>query len=155
MKKIRILIDMLMTIFFFFFLGYFITGNKVHDILGTITFVLFIIHNIFFILAYIFVGGIVMDRNIEEIVTSNHEVKIMDRRQIYLTGVKKISSFDNEEFLLETTMGVLLLKGEGLEILRLDTHDGNVRIKGKINSFTYLEGKEKVKEESMFAKLFK
>ncbi|MCI8467755.1 MAG: sporulation protein YabP [Bacilli bacterium] len=96
-----------------------------------------------------------MDKNIEEIITSNHEVKIMDRRQIYLTGVKKISSFDNEEFLLETTMGVLLLKGEGLEILRLDTHDGNVRIKGKINSFTYLEGKEKVKEESMFAKLFK
>ena len=79
----------------------------------------------------------------------------MDRRQIYLTGVKKISSFDHEEFLLETTMGVLLLKGEGLEILRLDTHDGNVRIKGKINSFNYLENKEKMKEESIFSKLFK
>lgn len=52
-------------------------------------------------------------------------------------------------------MGVLHLKGEGLEILRLDTHDGNVRIKGKINSFTYLESKDKVKEESVFAKLFK
>ncbi len=96
-----------------------------------------------------------MERNIEEIVTSNHEVKIMDRRQIYLTGVKKISSFDHEEFLLETTMGILLLKGEGLEILRLDTHDGNVRIKGKINSFSYLESKDKIKEESIFAKLFK
>ena len=79
----------------------------------------------------------------------------MDRRQIYLSGVKKISSFDNEEFLLETTMGALLLKGEGLEILRLDTHDGNVRIKGKINSFTYLESKEKLKEETFLAKLFK
>ena len=52
-------------------------------------------------------------------------------------------------------MGVLLLKGEGLEILRLDTHDGNVRIKGKINSFNYLENKEKMKEESIFTKLFK
>lgn len=96
-----------------------------------------------------------MDKNIEELVTSNHEVKIMDRRQIYLSGVKKINSFDHEEFLLETTMGVLLLKGENLEILRLDTHDGNVRIKGKINSFSYLESKEKMKEESIFAKLFK
>ncbi len=46
MKKIRILIDMLMTIFFIILMGYFITGNKVHEILGTITFVLFIIHNI-------------------------------------------------------------------------------------------------------------
>ena len=90
------------------------------------------------------------------LVPTNHEVKIIDRREIYITGVKKISSFDNEEFLLETTMGVLLLKGSGLEILKLDTHDGNVRIKGKINSYQYLEnGKTKAKEESFMAKLFK
>ena len=91
-----------------------------------------------------------------ELVQSNHEVKIVDRREIYISGVKKITSFDHEEFLLETTMGILLLKGSGLEILRLDTHDGNVRIKGKINSYQYLEnGKGKVKEESFMAKLFK
>lgn len=91
-----------------------------------------------------------------ELIPSNHEVKIMDRREIYLTGVKKISSFDHEEFLMETTMGILLLKGSGLEILKLDTHDGNVRIKGKINSFNYLENtKGKAKEESLMAKLFK
>ncbi len=91
-----------------------------------------------------------------ELIPSNHEVKIIDRREIYLTGVKKITSFDHEEFLLETTMGILLLKGSGLEILKLDTHDGNVRIKGKINSYQYLEnGKEKSKEDSFIAKLFK
>ncbi len=90
------------------------------------------------------------------LVPTNHEVKIMDRREIYLTGVKKISSFDHEEFLLETTMGMLLLKGSGLEILKLDTHDGNVHIKGKINSYQYIEnGKGKVKEESFLTKLFK
>ncbi len=91
-----------------------------------------------------------------ELVQSNHEVKIVDRREIYISGVKKITSFDHEEFLLETTMGILLLKGSGLEILRLDTHDGNVRIKGKINSYQYLEkGGTKAKEESFMAKLFK
>lgn len=90
------------------------------------------------------------------LVPANHEVKIMDRREIYLTGVKKISSFDHEEFLLETTMGMLLLKGSGLEILKLDTHDGNVHIKGKINSYQYIENsKGKVKEESFMTKLFK
>lgn len=96
-----------------------------------------------------------MDKNIQEIITSNHEVKIMDRRQIYLSGIKKITSFDNEEFLMESSLGVLLLKGEGLEIIKLDTHDGNVRIKGKINSLNYLEEKEKKSEEGVFAKLFK
>ena len=88
------------------------------------------------------------------LVPTNHEVRIMDRREIYLTGVKKISSFDHEEFLLETTMGMLLLKGSGLEILKLDTHDGNVHIKGKINSYQYIEN-GKVKEESFLTKLFK
>ena len=86
---------------------------------------------------------------------SGHELRISDRKEIYLTGIKKITSFDNEEFLMESTMGVILLKGNNLEILRLDTHDGNVRIKGKINSFTYLEENMKQNSESFFSKLFK
>jgi len=97
-----------------------------------------------------------MEQESNILVASNHEVKIIDRREIYLSGVKKITSFDHEEFLLETTMGVLLLKGANLELLKLDTHDGNVRIKGKINSYQYLEnGKNHMKEESFMAKLFK
>ena len=53
-------------------------------------------------------------------------------------------------------MGTLLLKGSNLELLKLDTHDGNVKIKGKINSYQYLEKTgTKPKEESFIAKLFK
>lgn len=47
MKKIRNLLDITMTISFIILMGYYITGNSVHEILGTITFILFIIHNIF------------------------------------------------------------------------------------------------------------
>lgn len=92
----------------------------------------------------------------ENIVTyGNHELKIMDRREISLTGIKKIISFDSEEFLLESNMGNILIKGANLEIMKLDTHDGNVKIKGKINGFTYLDGNNKGKEESIISKLFK
>lgn len=96
-----------------------------------------------------------MDKEMDPIILGGHEIKISDRREIFLTGIKKISSFDNEEFLLESNMGVILIKGSGLEILRLDTHDGNVKIKGKINSFTYLDGESKQDKESFFTKLFK
>lgn len=85
----------------------------------------------------------------------SQEVKIIDRSSITLTGINKIVSFDDEEFLMESNMGNIRLLGEGLELLRLDTNEGNVKIKGKINSFTYLEGKLKSKEESMITKLFK
>ena len=76
-----------------------------------------------------------MDK-VEDVVSyGSHELKIIDRREIALTGIKKITSFDAEEFLLESNMGPILIKGSGLEIMRLDTHDGNVKIKGKINVF--------------------
>lgn len=85
----------------------------------------------------------------------SHEIKITDRSVMSLSGIKKINSFDNEEFLMESNMGIILLKGEKLEIIKLDTHDGNVKIKGKINNFTYIENTKKSKEESLIAKLFK
>ena len=96
-----------------------------------------------------------MDK-VEEIVTyGSHELKLIDRREIALTGIKKITSFDSEEFLLESNMGIILIKGSNLEIMKLDTHDGNLKRKGKINSFNYLDSNNKGKEESILSKLFK
>ena len=46
MKKLRMLIDMLMFVLFLILLGYHITGNSLHEILGTITLILFIFHHI-------------------------------------------------------------------------------------------------------------
>ena len=53
-------------------------------------------------------------------------------------------------------MGYLIVKGEGLELIKLDTMQGNVSIKGMIKSFTYVEeGKTKDKENNIFNRLFK
>ena len=73
------------------------------------------------------------------------EVKIVDRSSISLNGVN----------IMETVMGNLRILGSGLELLKLDTIDGNVKIKGKINSFMYIDGKTKNKEDSIISKLFK
>lgn len=92
----------------------------------------------------------------KETISSNHNISISSRKNISLTGVKKIESFDEEEFLLETVMGFMNIKGSNLEIVKLDTYQGDVTIKGKINSLTYLESsKKKNKEDSIFNKLFK
>ena len=92
----------------------------------------------------------------DSIQSFNHNITLNERKNIIITGVKKIDSFDNEEFLLETTMGPIVIKGEDLEIIKLDTYQGNVSIKGKVNSFGYLEGiKAKDKDNSLLSKLFK
>ena len=96
-----------------------------------------------------------MENIIEMNSYGSHEIKITDRSIISLSGINKISSFDDQEFLMESNMGIILLKGEGLEIVKLDTHDGNVKIKGKLSSFAYIENIKKSKEESIISKLFK
>ena len=106
-----------------------------------------------------------MDKNIsydtldrvKEIETSfNHGISIAERKNIVITGVKKIDSFGNEEFMMDTTLGYLNIKGSDLEIIKLDTYQGNVSIKGRIDSITYLDnGLGKNKEESFLGKLFK
>ena len=90
----------------------------------------------------------------KEIITSSHSVSINERKNISVSGVKKIDSFDNEEFLMDTIMGYVVIKGEELEIVKLDTFQGNVVIKGKVNSFTYTDVSKK-KEDGVFSKLFK
>ena len=92
----------------------------------------------------------------KEIISTNHNITITERKNIVITGVKKIDSFDNEEFLLETNMGYIVIKGSDLEIIKLDTYQGNVSIKGIINSLSYMENAhKKEKEDNMFSKLFK
>lgn len=46
MKKIKIIIDILMYLIFIVLMGHYITDNLIHEILGTILFVLFIVHHI-------------------------------------------------------------------------------------------------------------
>lgn len=97
-----------------------------------------------------------MDKVKEMESSFNHGISIAERKNVLVTGVKKIESFDKEEFLMDTTLGFLSIKGNGLEIIKLDTYQGNVSIKGRIDSITYLDnGLGKNKEESFLGKLFK
>ena len=85
----------------------------------------------------------------------NHSIMLNERKNLTISGVKKIDNFDSEEFLLETNMGYVVIKGTELEIIKLDTYQGNVAIKGMINSLSYMENAKKEKEESFLTKLFK
>ena len=86
----------------------------------------------------------------------NHAVQISERKNITITGVKKLESFDKREFFLESVMGFVLIKGEGLELIKLDTWEGILSIKGKVNGLNYIEGTgKKTSGESILSKLFK
>ena len=98
-----------------------------------------------------------MDKVKEIEASFNHGISLAERKNVVITGVKKIESFDNEEFLMDTTLGFLVIKGEGLEIVKLDTYQGNVSIKGRVDSLGYFENNKlkKEKDNSFITRLFK
>lgn len=98
--------------------------------------------------------GDIMENNFDSNVIS-HSVKILERSNIFISGTKKVHNFNENEFLINTVMGNINIKGSNLELIKLDTNDGNICIKGKINSVTYLEGIDGEKENGFFSKLFK
>lgn len=86
----------------------------------------------------------------------NHTITMVERKSFVTSGVKKIENFDDSQFLIETVMGFLLVKGENLELVKLDTLQGTITIKGLINSLNYLdENSKRDKESSIFNRLFK
>ena len=94
-----------------------------------------------------------MDKN--ETITLGHSVSITERKSTILNGVKKLNSFDDTEFFIDSVMGSILIKGENLELVNLDTYSGKLSIKGKINSLNYLDNGNKIKNESIISRLFK
>ena len=100
--------------------------------------------------------GDIMDKVKEIEASFNHGLSLAERKNIVVTGVKKIESFDSNEFMIDTTLGFLNIKGEELEIIKLDTYQGNVSIKRKVDALIYLKKKKKKDKESSFiSKLFK
>lgn len=97
-----------------------------------------------------------MDKQESGINSYNHGISLLERKNLVVTGVKKIENFDSEQFLLETIMGFMVIKGSDLELIKLDTLQGNVTIKGNVNSLTYVDdNSKKDKENSIFNRLFK
>ena len=51
-----------------------------------------------------------MDKTENLVGNYSHSVNLVERKNMIITGVKKIENFDSEEFLLETSMGYLVIK---------------------------------------------
>ena len=81
------------------------------------------------------------------------EIKINDRKRATLTGIKKLISFNPEEFVMDSSLGGILLNGNDLEIVKLDTNEGILSIKGHIDSVKYSDTSKM--KESILSRLFK
>lgn len=84
-----------------------------------------------------------------------HNIQINNRKEIEINGVKEIDSFDNEEFLLETTQGYLIVRGTQLQLINLNVEEGIVEISGKVYELMYVDEEAESRAKGFFSRLFK
>ena len=79
----------------------------------------------------------------EEVTKSTpHKMTITNRKNGSFTGIVDVISFDMNEVLLETQMGLLHIKGKDLHVNRLNLEKGEVDVEGEISSLVYGEIKQ-------------
>lgn len=92
----------------------------------------------------------------ERIQTRPHKMLIQNRSAANITGVKDVVSFDVNEVLLETDLGMLTIKGKELHVSRLTVEKGEIDIDGRIDSLSYSDNTPASKSaQSFVSRLFK
>ena len=82
-----------------------------------------------------------------------HELKMKDRKELALTGVCEVLSFDDSSVTLKTVCGELEIDGSGLKISSLDTANGTIFVSGNVQAFSYSD-KGKDSQKGIIGRIF-
>ena len=74
---------------------------------------------------------------------TKHSVSIFERQRAELDGILGILSFDDGYITLDTSLGRLVIEGEGLRVENLSKESGKILLVGTVNSLYYEKKKEK------------
>lgn len=95
-----------------------------------------------------------MEEKLKSVRGRVHSVEMMNRESATVTGVTDVEAFNEEEIVLLTDLGVLVLAGEGLHIVRLDLDDGILSAEGRILAMEYVQ-ENRLQKKGVLASLFK
>src|SRR5699024_3804640 len=84
-----------------------------------------------------------------------HEVKVNNRKDIEINGVKELDSLDSEEFLMEKRMGYLIVRGNILQLQNLNVEDSIVYRNRIVYALPYIDEQRDDKAKSLCSKSFR
>lgn len=87
--------------------------------------------------------------------TLKHKIIIDNRESSIITGITDVISFDDQIVVSETSLGVLIIKGENLHISNLNLDSGDLTIFGEISSINYEEAAKSKHKTAFFGRIFK
>ena len=74
-----------------------------------------------------------------EEITMPHKLTLSNRSALAMTGVTEVVSFDENAVVLKTSMGLLTIHGQNLQLKNLSLEGGQVAVEGTISAFIYEE----------------
>jgi len=99
-------------------------------------------------------GGMAMEQKR----AGKHRLTVDARESVAVAGVLDVISFDEDEVICETDLGVLILRGSNLHVASLNLESGSLNLFGQINSINYEDGRVRDglgKRSSVLGKIFK
>lgn len=66
-----------------------------------------------------------------------HRVVLDERGSLSVSGVEEVERFDENEIVMATVRGTLVVRGEGLHIEKLSLDGGDLKVDGNVDSLIY------------------
>lgn len=70
-----------------------------------------------------------------------HRLSLNECKELTVTGVDEVVSFDEEAVVLKTSLGTLTVHGRQLQLKTLSTNGGQVEISGNVCALIYQQNK--------------
>ncbi len=82
----------------------------------------------------------------------SHFIELKERKDLILTGVVEVINFNEAMVTIHTSLGSLIVKGEGLTMKNLNLESGDMEVEGLINTMDY---SYPAKKKGLWKRLFK
>ena len=70
-----------------------------------------------------------------------HRLSLNERKELTVTGVTEVVSFDEETAVMKTSLGALTVHGRQLQLKNLSTNGGQVEVSGTVSALIYQQNK--------------
>ena len=71
-----------------------------------------------------------------------HKLQLNERESLTMTGVAEVVSFDENTVVLQTSLGLLVIQGQQLQLKNLTLEGGQVAVEGSIQALSYEEPRQ-------------
>jgi len=79
-----------------------------------------------------------------------HDLRLKERRELTMTGVTEVVSFDETAVVLRTGLGTLIVRGQELQLKNLSLEGGQVAVDGSISALIYEEPRQRMSWRQLF-----